>query len=56
MESALQHPEVVTEYLQKECALGQMLGPFPTSAELPQLHVSCFGVIPKGHNTATGNS
>ena len=56
MESALQHPEVVTEYLQKECTLGQMLGLFPTSVELPQLHVSCFGVISKGHNMATGNS
>jgi len=28
-----------------------MLGPFPTTAHLPQLHISCFGVIPKGHNT-----
>ncbi len=51
MESALQHPEVVTEYIEKECALGRMLGPFPTTEGLPLLHISRFGVIPKGHNT-----
>ncbi len=51
MESATQHPEVVAEYLRKECASSRMLGPFPSMAHLPQLHVSRFGVIPKGHNT-----
>ena len=29
-----------------------MLGPFTTTASVPDLHVSRFGVIPKGHNTA----
>ena len=51
MESAKQHPEVVSEYLHKECSLGRMLGPFPETSQLPPLHISRFGVIPKGHNT-----
>ncbi len=52
MESATQHPEVVAEYLRKECALSHIFhSPFPSLAHLPQLHVSSFGVIPKGHNT-----
>ncbi len=51
MELALQHPEVVTEYIEKDCALGRMLGLFPTTKGLPLLHISRFGVIPKGHNT-----
>jgi len=28
-----------------------MLGPFPSTDHLPHLHISRFGVIPKGHNT-----
>ena len=28
-----------------------MLGPFPETSQLPPLHISRFGVIPKGHNT-----
>ena len=51
MESANQHPEVISEYLHKECSLGRMLGPFPEPLQLPRLHVNRFGVIPKGHNT-----
>ena len=51
MQSALDHPEVVREYLQKECRLGRMLGPFPTAEQLPQLHINRFGVIPNGHNS-----
>ncbi len=51
MESATQHPEVVEEYLHKECALNRMLGPFPCTDNLPRLHISRFGVIQKGHNT-----
>ena len=42
------HPEVVTHYVEKEVALGHFLGPV-TSAALPELHLSKFGVIPKGH-------
>ena len=51
MESARQHPEVINQYLHKECSFGRMLGPFPTSAGLPPLHFNRIGVIPKGHNT-----
>ena len=32
MLSALEHPEVVQSYLEKECSFARMLGPFPTSA------------------------
>ena len=28
-----------------------MLGPFSETSQLPPLHISRFGVIPKGHNT-----
>ena len=46
------HPEVISEYLRKECSLGRMLGPFRDDARgMPPLHVNHFGVIPKGHNT-----
>lgn len=47
MRSALEHADVVRDYLAKECALGRVLGPFDP-ASLPQVHVSRFGVIPKG--------
>lgn len=50
MPSAALHPEVVSDYLDKELALGRMLGPFPLS-HAPSCHISRFGVIPKGHNT-----
>ena len=51
LESARQHPEVIRAYLEKECRLGRMLGPFDTVDHLPPLQVSRFGVIPKGHGT-----
>ncbi len=51
MDSALKHPEVMAEYLEKENRLGRILGPFTSSAELPRLQVNRFGVIPKGRNT-----
>ena len=51
MDSARQHPIVISEYLQKELSLGRMLGPFSDTESLPPLHVNRFGVIPKGHNS-----
>ena len=51
LELAFQHPKVIREYLQKECRLGRMLGPFDTVDHLPLLQVSRFGVILKGHGT-----
>ena len=51
MASAIQHTEVFEEYLSKELSLGCMLGPFPSSMNLPYLQVNRVGIIPKGHNT-----
>ena len=51
MGSARLHPEVITDYWRKELPLGRLLGPFPGSLVLPNLHINHFGVIPKGHNT-----
>ena len=47
LNSALEHPEVVTEYLRTEMLLGRVAGPFPPGA-VPHVHISRFGVIPKG--------
>ena len=47
MPSALEQPQVVRDYLAKECSEGRVLGPLPP-ATLPQVHTSRFGVIPKG--------
>lgn len=44
--SALQYQKVVDEYLANEVALGRVAGPF-ISPQLPHLHISSFGVIPK---------
>ena len=46
MSSAFEHPEIIRSYLAAECAQGRILGPFEPSS-LPQLHISCFGIIPK---------
>ena len=46
MHSTWEHPEIIWEYLAKECAEGRILGPFPP-ASLPGIQVSRFGVIPK---------
>ena len=53
MHSALEHPEVVRAYLDRELSLGRMLGPFPKVAtlSLAPCYINRFGVIPKGHNT-----
>ena len=53
MHSASEHSEVVQAYLEKECALGRMLGPFSSAEQrdLPPCHINQFGVIPKGRNT-----
>ena len=51
MQSALVHPEVIQTYIDKECSLGRMLGPFGGSEPHPHphCHINRFGVIPKGH-------
>ena len=47
LNSALEHPDIVTEYLHTEMSFGRVAGPFPPRA-VPHVHISCFGVIPKG--------
>ena len=47
MVSAREKPEVVREYLCRECAEGRVLGPLDPD-QYPRVHVSRFGVIPKG--------
>ena len=50
MQSAREHPQVIRDYIAKECAEGRILGPFVPSS-LADVQVSRFGVIPKkGHN------
>ena len=48
MQSALHHPSVVEDYLQKEVALGRVIGPIPPS-RVPNVQINRFGVIPKNH-------
>ena len=48
MASALLNPQVIDSYLQSEVQFGRVAGPF-SQPPLPDLHVSCFGVIPKRH-------
>ena len=47
LSSALEHPEVVEDYLQKEIVEKRVAGPFPSDTCVG--HVSRFGVIPKSH-------
>jgi hypothetical protein len=47
MLSAREHPEVIREYLAKECSEGRVLGPLDLGTPLA-IHTSRFGVIPKG--------
>ena len=45
---ALQHPDVVQEYLKCEVSNNRVVGPFQKPLS-PPVHVSRFGVIPKRH-------
>ena len=47
MLSAMEKPEVVRDYLSKECAEGRVLGPLSQEA-FPNVQISRIGVIPKG--------
>ena len=47
MLSANEQQDVVSEYLAEECAEGRVMGPLDQS-QFPFVHVSRFGVIPKG--------
>ena len=48
MTSAINHPSVVHEYLDKECVEGRVLGSMPT-ATAANIQINSFGVIPKKH-------
>jgi len=47
LEGVREHPDIVTDYLFTEISLGRVAGPFPPQA-VPAIHISRFGVIPKG--------
>ena len=44
MQSARDYPEVVDNYLEKECSLGRVVGPL---GGMEGVHINRFGVIPK---------
>ena len=46
MPSAIESPGPVHQYLKTECAAGRVAGPFEQK-EVPNVHISRFGVIPK---------
>ena len=46
--SASQNPEVVARYIQEEVSLGRVIGPLEPELAA-RVHISPFGVIPKGH-------
>jgi len=48
LECALQHPEVVSQYLAEELSHHCIAGPFNTNC-IPYAHIRKFGVIPKNH-------
>ena len=48
LDCALQHPQVVEEYLLEEVTQQRVAGPFHASA-VPKIHISRFSVIPKNH-------
>ena len=47
MFSAVQHPQPIEVYLSKEVAAGRIIDPVP--ADVEDIHVSHFGIIPKPH-------
>ena len=49
MKSALEQPQVVSRYLQEECAMGWVIGPLAGDVfSETDLMISRFSVIPKG--------
>ncbi len=53
MISALEHPEVIDTYLQKELEQGHMSVMLNTDLTTVGCHISSFGVIPKKSNTGS---
>ena len=46
LKSVKDHPQVIEDYIRKECTMGRLLGPFDPKL-FPEVQVSRFGVIPK---------
>ena len=53
--SVEEHPHVIQKYLLDECELGRVLGLFDLE-ELPGVHISKFGVIPKSNQVGKSKS
>lgn len=49
MQSAMENPTVIQDYLEKETAAGNILGPFRQDDFPDDVHINRFGVIPKKH-------
>ena len=46
MKSAMDNPQVISQYLESECRVGRVVGPLSVE-EFPFVHINRFGVIPK---------
>ena len=44
MKSTKEHPQVIDEYITKECTAGRLLAPLDPQI-IPEIHMSRFGVI-----------
>ena len=53
--NAILHPSIVDEHLQAKVKLSRVAGPI-ASPNLPKIHYSRFGVIPKNHHPTNGGS
>ena len=49
MASADEHPAVIQAYIDEECELGRIMGPFRPGDLQPEVHISRSGIIPKKH-------
>jgi len=48
LQSAVDHPKIVEDYLHIELSLGRISGPYSLSM-CPDVHINRFGVIPKNY-------
>ena len=53
MGSVQECPQVVDDYVQKECQRGSVLGPLSGVPEA-EVHISRFGIIPKSGQPESG--
>lgn len=50
MQSALEHPGVVSSFLAAEVGKGRVLGPLPSTGVCELVHTNRFGLVPKGNS------